>query len=174
MQARKDGLPHLAALVLFMHQTGTRVGETVRVLPEHIDLHARIIVLERTKTDEWERRDISHELTVALANLPIADSVPIFGYSTRWAVINRMKAVCRRAGIPYVPPHQAGRHSFATNALAMGYNLRQVMDAGGWKSARLVLETYAKSEGAGRAIADGFDARAGTNQTQDAGKKRNA
>jgi len=69
-----------------------------------------------------------------------------------------MKAVCRRAGIPFVPPHQAGRHSFASNALAMGATAKEVMEAGGWKTARMVLETYAHANEAGRSIADRFDA----------------
>ncbi len=83
---------------------------------------------------------------------------PIFGYSYRFGVSNRMKAVCRRAGIPFVPPHQAGRHSFASNALAMGATAKEVMEAGGWKTARMVLETYAHANAAGRSIADRFDA----------------
>ena len=56
-----------------------------------------------------------------------------------------------------MPPHQAGRHSFATNALAMGAAVNEVMEAGGWKTARMVLETYAHANGAGRSIADRFD-----------------
>jgi len=102
-------------------------------------------------------RHISQELMVRLANLPLEDGRPVFGYASRFGLRRRMVAVCRRAGIDYVPTHQAGRHSFATNALAMGADLRQVMDAGDWKSARLVLETYARSREAGRAVAALFD-----------------
>ena len=45
---------------------------------------------------------------------------PLFGYASRFGITQRMKAVCRRAEIDYVSPHQSGRHSYATNALAMG------------------------------------------------------
>lgn len=155
-QADADRLPHLAAAILFMAQTGARVGEAVRVERQHVDLSRREVLLERTKTTEWEARYITRELAMRIAMLPDGDG-PLFGYRNRWSVNTRMKAVCRRAGIPYVPPHQAGRHSFATAALASGASVREVMEAGGWKTARLLLETYAHAEGAGRSIAERFD-----------------
>jgi len=157
-QADSDSLPHLAAAMLFMWQTGTRVSETARVLPEHVDLRNRVILLERTKTSRWDRRYISQELLIRIANLPSTQGQPIFGYASRFGLRNRMKAVCRRAGIPFVPPHQAGRHSFASTALAMGATTKEVMDAGGWKTARMVLEIYAHTNEASRSIADRFDA----------------
>ena len=64
-QADRDALAHLAAAILFMWQTGTRVSEAARVLPEHIDLAGRVILLEQTKTSQWERRHISRELVSA-------------------------------------------------------------------------------------------------------------
>ena len=157
-QADKDELPHLAACVLFMWQTGTRVSEAARVLPEHVDLSARTVFLERTKTGQWEICHITHELVLRLANLGMTDGAPVFRYASRFGIRQRMQAVCRRAGIDFVPPHQAGRHSYATNALAMGASLKEVMEGGRWKSARLVLETYAHAETGGRTIAERFDA----------------
>ncbi len=40
----------------------------------------------------------------------------------------------------------------------MGATTKEVMEAGGWKTARMVLETYAHANDAGRSIADRFDA----------------
>jgi integrase len=37
-QADRDALPHLAACVMFMWQTGTRVGEAVRLVGDEDDL----------------------------------------------------------------------------------------------------------------------------------------
>ena len=156
-RADDDQLPHLAAAVLFMWQTGARVSEAARILPEHVNLADRIILLERTKEGEWEECHITRELMIRLANLPQTEGKPLFGYSSRFGITLRMKAVCRRAGIDFVSPHQSGRHSYATNALAMGATVKEVMDGGRWKTARLVLETYAHSERAGRSIADRFD-----------------
>jgi integrase len=112
----------------------------------------------KPKTSQWESRHISSELTIRIANLPRHEGTPLFGYVSRFGLRNRMKAVCRRAGIPFVPPHQAGRHSFASNALALGATAKEVMEAGGWKTARMVLETYAHANQAGRSIASRFDA----------------
>ena len=165
-QADRDGLPHLAAAVLFMWQTGTRVSEATRVVPANIDLKERRILLERTKTSRWEPRHISRELMIRIANLPMQDGQPVFGYASRFGLRDRMKAVCRRARIIFVPPHQAGRHSFASNALAMGATAKEVMEAGGWKTARMVLEIYAHANRAGRSIADRFDSEVAQSITQ--------
>lgn len=156
-QADADKLPHLAAAVQFMWQTGARVSEAARVLPEHLDLHERIVWLEATKTGAWEPAHITHELVVRLANLPKADGEPLFGYASRFGIDRRMRAVCRRAKIAWRSPHEAGRHSYATNALKRGATPRQVMEGGRWKSARMVLEIYAHAENGGREIADMFD-----------------
>lgn len=153
-QCDADRLPHLAALMLFLRTTGTRLGEAVRVLPEHLDLAGGLVELERTKTAAWERRHIGPELVARLANLARAPGRPVFGYRHGWAVIKRLKAVCRRAGIPYVGTHQAGRHSFATAAIAAGATLKEVMDAAGWRSARMVLEIYAHTNEPGKRLAE--------------------
>jgi integrase len=164
-QSDADKLPHLSAAVLFMYQTGTRVGEAARIMPADVDLGARKILLARTKTGEWEERWLTDELVVRLANLATHPRLPLFRYADRFGIANRMKAVCRRAGIAYVSPHQAGRHSFATTALAGGAKLGEVMKAGGWKSARMVLEIYDHPEDAGRVVAGIFDAETGSNLT---------
>jgi integrase len=156
-RADEDGLHGLAAAVLFMWQTGARVSEAARILPEHVDLHERVVVLETTKTGQWEPCYITQEMMLRLANLSTEAGRPVFGYSSRFGITRRMKAVCRRAGVDFVSPHQAGRHSYATNALADGATIKEVMEGGRWKSARLVLETYAHAEHGGRAIADRFD-----------------
>ena len=173
-QADADGLHHLAAGVLLMWQTGVRVSEAARILPEHLDLSRRVVLIERTKTSTWEVRHLSLELVVRIANLPQEEGLPLFGYASRYGLGARMKAVCRRADLPWVPPHQAGRHSFATNALSMGATPKQVMEAGGWKSARMMLELYAHAEGAGAQIAGLFDtsrAQLGADLAQVSGRK---
>ncbi|KQT54584.1 hypothetical protein ASG43_03090 [Aureimonas sp. Leaf454] len=157
-QADADGLPHLSAIVLMMFQTGTRVSEACRVKPADLDLDKRVIVLNKTKTGTFRPKHITRELADRIGALDLDPEKPVFGYADRFGVRNRMIAVCRRAGIEFVSPHQAGRHSFATNALAMGATLKDAMEAGDWKSSRLFLETYAKSEKAGQITADLFDA----------------
>lgn len=148
-------LPHLAALYLFMFQTGTRISEALRVTWADVDLHHRTIYLARTKTGEPRTTYLTIEMMVLLANMPHHQTV--FRYLSRHGVYEVGKRVCKRAGIAYVPPHQSGRHSAATAALAAGIDIATIMDAFGWKSARLVLETYAHPEGAGQRLAQAME-----------------
>lgn len=156
-QADADGLPHLAAAMLFMHQTGARISEAANVMPNDVDLPRRKITLAKTKTETFAERDITEELAARIQNLEPNPHTPLFGYNDRWGIYRRAKAVCRRAGIPWVPPHQAGRHSFATNALEYGQGIKETMDAGGWKSVELFMGIYVHSKDAGKRVAAAFD-----------------
>lgn len=158
-QADADKLPHLAGAVLFMNQTGARASEAVNLLGEHVDLGQRIAVLAKTKTDEWSVRHLTSELVVRIAALGVREGEPVFRYTDPKAVNRRMAAVCKRAGIEPRTTHSAGRHSFGTNAMNVpGASIRDAMEAGGWKSAKLFLETYVHSHDAGRNLAAKFDA----------------
>ena len=66
--------------------------------------------------------------------------------ANRNSVYETLKRACERAGIEYLTPHQAGRHTFATNLLAAGKSLAFVKDAGHWSSGRLVMDTYGHLE----------------------------
>lgn len=161
-QADADGLPHLSAIVLFMNQTGARVSEAVRLTGDHVDLARRIAVLEKTKTDQMSVRHLTAELVLRLGALGLTDGEPVFRYTDFRAVTRRMKAVAERAGIPPRTSHSAGRHSFGTNAMAVpGASVKAAMDAGGWKSARLFLETYVHADDAGAELARKFDVQTG-------------
>jgi integrase len=46
------------------------------------------------------------------------------------------------AGLPYIPPHRAGRHGFATGLLRAGIDPVTIARLGGWKTPRHVFETY--------------------------------
>lgn len=155
-------LPHLSALVLFMNQTGTRVSEAVRIHGQHVDLQQRIVLLDRTKAgEEWVPRYLTAELVARLSGLGLKAGEPVFGYTDPKAVTRRMKKVAKDIGLEERGAHSAGRHSFATNAMAGGARVKDAMDAGGWKSARLFMETYVHSHEAGRNVASIFDRQKG-------------
>lgn len=156
-QADRDRLHHLAALVLFMNHTAARVSEAVELTGEHVDLRRRTATLVRTKTDRMVTAYLTDELMFRLFNLGVAAGERVFGYTSRFSVNERIRAVCRRAGIPYRSSHSVGRYSFATNAISLGVGIKAAMDAGRWKSAKIFLETYVHAENAGRLVADRFN-----------------
>jgi integrase len=174
-ESDKSGLPHLSGCVLFMQQTGARVSEAINLLGEFVDLGSRVAMLEKTKTDEWSPRYLTAELVARMAALGLEKGKRVFGYTDRQAVNRRIKAVCKRAKIESRSSHAAGRHSFATNAINGGAKIKEAMDAGGWKSAALFMQTYVHSEEAGRNVAGIFDREAGlfdAKQAQSIKKKR--
>lgn len=160
-QCDRDGLRHLAALVLFMASTAARVSEAVALRWTEVDLAGRTAMLLRTKTSTNSVRHLTDELVGRLAQLERdADRAePVFRYRSRHSVSERIAAVCMRAEIPYKSPHVCGRHTFATTAIDAGIDVRTAMDAGDWKSSSVFLETYVHSRRqAGRTVADRFNA----------------
>jgi integrase len=160
-EADRRKLPHLSVLVLFMHQTGTRVSEAIRIVGRDVDLGARMVTLGKTKTGEDETRYLTAELVGRIQGLGAGKLERVFGYTDPTAVNRRMKAVAKDAKIEPLSTHSAGRHSFATNAIAGGAEIKDAMDAGGWKSARLFMETYVHSHEAGKSVASIFDRQTG-------------
>lgn len=156
-QCDTDQIPHLATCVLFMNLTGARVSEAINLLGEHVDLRKRTALLVKTKTDLNSLRYLPDHLVERIRDLGIAPGKRVFRYTSRYSVNERIEAVCERAAIPYKSAHTVGRHSFATNALNAGVSVRVAMDAGGWKSSAIFLETYAHTIDAGRTVMDRFN-----------------
>ena len=167
-EADKSKLPHLSAIVLFMHQTGARVAEAVNLTGECVDLRRRIAVLAKTKTEEDSVRHLTAELVARISALSPQDGERVFSYTDKKAVNRRMKAVAKRAGIEARTTHSAGRHSFGTNVMAGGAMVKDAMEAGGWKSAKLFMETYVHVSEAGKAVAAIFDTQKGPIDTNSA------
>lgn len=158
-QCDADGIGYLGAMVLFMAFTGARVSEAVALQWSEVDLPARRAVLLKTKTDTNSPRFLTDELVGRLQLLQQGTEPEdrVFRYTSRYSVNERIRAVCRRAGIPYKSSHACGRHSFATNAIALGMDVVTAMEAGGWRSSSVFLETYVHTRNAGRMVADRFN-----------------
>lgn len=67
----------------------------------------------------------------------------LFGNKSRNILYGALRRSCANVGIKYLPTYQPGRHSFATSLHQNeGWYSRQIADVGGWKSPRVVDETY--------------------------------
>lgn len=158
-QCMGEGRPHLAALVLLMATTGTRVTEAVNLRWSEVDLRRRSVLLLRTKTGRNSARTLTDEMVDRLGELRQGASPEerVFGYSCRQSVNARIRKVCANAGISYKPSHTCGRHAFANNTLAAGLDIKTVMHAGDWRSSAVFLGVYARAHpNAGRLVADRF------------------
>lgn len=157
------GNRYLGALMLFLFQSGTRIGEALRIEPDDLDLMNQTLTLQRTKNGEAREVALTREMVILLANLP-PRSGRVFGYTDPTAVRNTLRRVCKRAGVAYLGTHQPGRHSFATTlSEEHGFSDKAIAEAGGWKSVHLVSKTYTHPTDPGRRAADALD---GTNSTQ--------
>jgi len=137
--------PHLPinmfALMLFLHTTGRRVGDAISLTPDDIDLSSAKAHIQKTKNGDAAVAHLVPMLVDILRDLPPANG-RIFGYRDRRSIYGTLKRACKRAGVEYLGTHQPGRHSFATALEREGWSARSIADAGGWKSVRLVDETY--------------------------------
>lgn len=170
-EADRRKLPHLSALVLFMNRTAARISEAIRVTGADVRLGQRLVVLGKTKTGEDEVRNLTADVMARIQGLGAGEKERVFGYTDPKAPNRVIKRICKDVGIPYRSTHSAGRHSFATNAMKAGAETKDAMDAGGWKSSRLFMETYVHSHQAGRRVAELFDRQTGPIDMNEANAK---
>jgi len=160
--------PYLRALSLFMFQTGARIGEAVKLSPGDLNLQDRRATFGTTKNDEPHEAVLTLEMVLELANLPPKNGL-VFGYGSRQSVYGPWRTACKRARIDYIPPHQAGRHSFATEMMIRNrVDLATTGKLGNWKSLRLLAENYLHPEEPDAVIDEVF----GTDLTHDAKTSR--
>lgn len=152
-QADADGYQNVSAAVLFMNHTAARRKEMVTLTGEYFIPDEKIAILRKTKTDEYAIAYLTDQLVDRMIALKPKPGEPLFGYRSLDTINRAMKRICKAAQIDYRSTHEAGRHSFGTNAIAEGADVKTAMDAGRWKSANLFLQTYVHSDEAGRKIA---------------------
>lgn len=130
-KADEMDLEDLATVALFMFTTGARISEALNVS----EVRGRVAVM-KTKTG-WREAILSRELMLRMAGRMR------LRWSSRWSVYGPWRQVCEAAGLDYVPPHQAGRHSFATEMIVRrGIDPKTAADLGGWASPRLLVDRY--------------------------------
>jgi integrase len=153
---RAHASPRLAAYALFLHTTAARPTEALRLRPQDLDLDKRH-GYSATKTKTGARREfwLTEEMAEELKRLPpkrigwgqYKGEWRIFGWADCKGPIEPWKAACRRAGLDYVTPYEAGRHSFATEGITrQERNPVMVAKIGNWSDTRTLLKNYAHPE----------------------------
>lgn len=170
LEALKPHLPHrLYVLMMFLHQTGRRVGEAVGLEPEWIV--GRVVHIPKTKNGDAARVVMTEALAEMVHALEPRHG-RIFGYSSHYSVYNTLRRAAAKAGVEYLGTHQPGRHSFATTLHDAGWQSSAIAEAGGWKSVGLVASTYEHPTEAQARAADVFAGQTGTIVTQSKRKRK--
>lgn len=160
-QCEKDKLLHIAALIMFMSQTGARVSEALNLRWDEVDLAARTALLLKTKTSRNSLRFLTSQMSNRLLYLSLNKKPEydnrVFQNKDRTNINSTIKNVCKRAEIEYKSCHVCGRYAYANNALDLGLDIKSIMDGGGWVSVPIFLGTYVQRKNGGRTVADKFD-----------------
>lgn len=118
---------HLMPIILCALHTGMRKGEILNLKWSNIDLHNRMIVLEKTKNNRRRMIPLHGRLYSVLKELPRkGDYVFCSNKGEKFVDIkNGFKGACRRAGIKDFRFHDL-RHTFASHLVMSGCNIRTV------------------------------------------------
>jgi integrase len=144
--AARLGWRYLGDMELFMFTTGARLGDAERLDWSAVDLERKTATLYDTKNRDTRVSLLTDEMVRSIRIYP-ERSGRVFGDWARRQMYPRWRAICEAAGIECVTPHQAGRHSFATEMVVRnGVDIPTTMKLGGWKSAKMLTEVYSHPE----------------------------
>lgn len=133
--AAADG--KLKLLLVFLFTQGWRIGDTLRLQWQDIDLTGATVWYRISKTDEA----MSMPLNLVVLNMLRDEPQPRVGRVFPWrgasGVYRHLRPLCDRTGI-FFTPHMA-RHSFATWLAADGASDLEIMKAGAWRDHRSVM-----------------------------------
>lgn len=140
LDAIKPHLPERAyAIMLFVHQTGRRISEALGLTPDRVIDGRAFIPKTKNGAEAWAH--LTPELIGLLEAIEPRHGL-VFGYIDRSSLYPTLRRACKKAGVEYLGTHQVGRHSFATSLSNAGWGAKAIADAGGWKTTRMVSETY--------------------------------
>lgn len=141
--------PALGAMMMFMLVTGARIGQAIAITPERLDLPKGEVVIPAAKKHPERTAYLPPVMVAMLANLTLRPGKcdRVFGFTRKEQVYPELRAVCWAAGIEYLGTHQPGRHTMATEMMVRrGVDVATTAKLGGWRSHRLLTETYVHSE----------------------------
>ncbi len=130
--ANTTGHQHL--LLAWLYETGQRIGDSLRLLRDDVELSRALARVGSSKTDDHGEIGLSPELVAMLANAPHLPSGRVFPWGDRHNVYRWLKPLCKRLGVSYTP-HQS-RHAMATDLRALGYDMKAISERGLWRDER--------------------------------------
>ncbi len=144
--AKSLGMPETAAMARFMFETATRISEACRLKWDDVDLQLGVAFLEKTKTTP-RKVFLTRAMVIELANIRSLYPMLVFGAANRSTAKKRFDKVIAKAGLNRLTSHEIGRHGFATEMIVRnGVDVATTADHGGWKSRRLLMETYVEGD----------------------------
>jgi len=144
--AKKLDMPETAAMARFMFETATRISEACRLKWDDVNLQLGVAFLEKTKTTP-RKVFLTRAMVVDLANIRSLYPERVFGAANRSTAKKRFDKVITEAKLPRLTSHEIGRHGFATEMIRRnGVDVATTADHGGWKSRRLLMETYVEGD----------------------------
>ena len=144
--AKKMNMPETAAMARFMFETATRVSEACRLTWDDVDLQMGVAYLAKTKTDP-RKVFLTRSMVIDLANIRSLYPTLVFGAANRSTAKKRFDKVIEKSGLKRLTSHEIGRHGFATEMIRRnGVDVATTADHGGWKSRRLLMETYVEGD----------------------------
>lgn len=162
LRFRRYAGPYHAALAHFMFVTGRRVGQSVVLHPDDLDMdraRARVVGV-KGHDDEWV--DLTPELVAELRALKpkrprgwerTKENLRVFGFADRCGPLKGWRTACKRAGIEYLPPHSAGRHGFGQEMVVRrGVDAQAAAKFGAWSDTSMLSKTYTHPEDVSRKI----------------------
>ncbi len=126
----------LADLLLFLFKQGWRVGDTLSLTWDRIDLRRGLVLYEISKTDEWATAPLQKDVRAMLERRGPGVGL-VFPYRYRHAVYRALAPLCKKLGVHFTP-HQ-GRHTFATRLRNLGEEIDAIAAAGLWRDPQSVL-----------------------------------
>ena len=153
----------LSVLALFMFVTAARIGEAIKLGPEHLELEKKRIVGPSGKNGDpciyYLTDELVQEFRLLRPERIFYGEGPwrLFGWATTVGPRQAWRTTCERAGIPCLTPHEAGRHGFGTETIVRKrIDVVTAAKLGRWRDPAVLLKRYAHAIGLGETAEDVF------------------